>query len=41
MKVNITVRMPMMAPTAITLAKPDSPTALNAEEKPLFGSIEE
>ncbi len=39
MKVNITVRMPMIAPTAITSASPLSPTALNAEEKPLSGSM--
>ena len=39
MNVNMTVRMPMMAPTAITLASPDSPTEANAEENPLFGLI--
>ncbi len=39
MNVNITVRMPMIAPTAITSASPLRPTALNAEEKPLSGSM--
>jgi len=39
MNVNITVRMPMIAPTAITLASPESPTEANAEEKPLSGSM--
>ena len=39
MKVNITVRMPTIAPAAITLASPDSPTDANAVENPLFGLI--
>ena len=36
---NITVRMPMIAPTAITSASPLSPTEAKAPEKPLSGSI--
>ncbi len=39
MNVNITVRMPMMAPTAMMSASEPSPTDLNAVEKPLSGSI--
>ncbi len=39
MNVNITVRMPTMAPTAISPASPRSPTEANAEENPLSGSI--
>ncbi|CAM5736299.1 hypothetical protein STENM223S_11531 [Streptomyces tendae] len=39
MNVNITVRMPMMAPTAMTSASELSPTDLNAVEKPLSGSM--
>jgi hypothetical protein len=35
MNVNITVRMPMIAPTAITSASPLSPTEAKAPEKPL------
>jgi len=34
MKVNITVRMPTMVPTAITFVSPLSPSALNALANP-------
>ncbi len=35
----MTVRMPMIAPTAMTSARPLRPTALKADEKPLSGSM--
>lgn len=39
MNVNITVRMPMMAATAMKLASPGRPTDSKAVEKPLVGLI--
>ncbi len=39
MNVNMTVRMPMIAPAAMTSASPPSPTDLNALAKPLSLSM--